>query len=489
MALERWPREGEPRIPPPGSLRRPATGQSTGSAATRRWPGRPSCSSASPNCLRRRTSERESQTSGSRSSSRVVTRRSPRTPRWRSLSAKCAGLTTTEIARAFLTAEPTMAQRVVRAKRDHARPESRSASRSTKSSRTACMPCWPSSTSSSTRATAQPPTTTSFAAELSDEAIRLGKLLAVLMPDEADVLALLALMLFQDSRREARTGPSGELVLLEDQDRSLWNRDRIDEGARVLEHAHRLDRPVPMGCRRRSPRCTRRPSGRRRPTGRADRCSLRGARAPGTLTDRRAEPRGRGGDGGWDRAGPRSDRADRGDRRLPPPARRAGWAPPPPTRAAGRGGELLQQGVGARSESGRARLPRAAASGSGLTRPYARRVTHGSRSMTAALRRVLVRPPGTDFPRGGSTGGSQAAAEARSRRSTRGCAMALAEAGAEVVVALVDADRNPDATHVFDPASSPTRRRSFFDRERSPAGRGRYDPSGFEAAAFRSPPS
>ena len=83
--------------------------------------------------------------------------------------------------------------------------------------------------------------------ELSDEAIRLGKLLAVLMPDEAEVLALLALMLLHDARREARTSPAGELVLLEDQDRSLWNRDRIDEGARVLEHAQRLGSPGAYG--------------------------------------------------------------------------------------------------------------------------------------------------------------------------------------------------------------------------------------------------
>jgi RNA polymerase sigma-70 factor, ECF subfamily len=81
--------------------------------------------------------------------------------------------------------------------------------------------------------------------ELCDEAIRLAKLLAVLMPDEAEALGLLALLLLQDSRREARTGRGGELVLLEDQDRSLWNRDRIDEGLRVLERALGLRAPGP----------------------------------------------------------------------------------------------------------------------------------------------------------------------------------------------------------------------------------------------------
>jgi RNA polymerase sigma-70 factor, ECF subfamily len=81
--------------------------------------------------------------------------------------------------------------------------------------------------------------------ELCDEAIRLGKLLAVLMPDEAEVLGLLALMLLQDSRRAARVGADGEIVLLEDQDRSLWDRARIEEGAHVLDRAVSLRRRGP----------------------------------------------------------------------------------------------------------------------------------------------------------------------------------------------------------------------------------------------------
>src|SRR5262249_57492269 len=81
--------------------------------------------------------------------------------------------------------------------------------------------------------------------ELSEEAIRLGKLLAVLMPDEPEVLGLLALLLLQDSRRDARTSPDGELVLLEDQDRELWDRRRIEEGLRVLERALALRSPGP----------------------------------------------------------------------------------------------------------------------------------------------------------------------------------------------------------------------------------------------------
>jgi RNA polymerase sigma-70 factor (ECF subfamily) len=82
-------------------------------------------------------------------------------------------------------------------------------------------------------------------ADLCDEAIRLAKLLAVLMPDEAEVLGLLALMLLQDSRRDARIGADGEIVLLEDQDRSLWNAARVDEGLRVLDRAVTLRRPGP----------------------------------------------------------------------------------------------------------------------------------------------------------------------------------------------------------------------------------------------------
>jgi RNA polymerase sigma-70 factor, ECF subfamily len=81
--------------------------------------------------------------------------------------------------------------------------------------------------------------------ELCEEAIRLTKLLAVLMPDEAEVLGLLALMSVQDSRRDARTGEDGQLILLEAQDRSLWDAQRIDEGLRMLDRAIERRSPGP----------------------------------------------------------------------------------------------------------------------------------------------------------------------------------------------------------------------------------------------------
>jgi RNA polymerase sigma-70 factor (ECF subfamily) len=81
--------------------------------------------------------------------------------------------------------------------------------------------------------------------ELCDEAIRLGRLLASLMPDEPEVLGLLALMLLIDSRRNARTDAAGDLLTLEEQDRSLWDRARIEEGTAMAQRALRMRRAGP----------------------------------------------------------------------------------------------------------------------------------------------------------------------------------------------------------------------------------------------------
>ena len=155
------------------------------------------------------------------------------------------GLTTPEIARAFLVPEPTLAQRLVRAKKkirdagipyrvppDHLLPERLEAV-----FRVLYLVFNEGYVASSGDALIR--------RELCAEAIRLGRVLVELMPDEPEALGILALMLLHDARREARVGARGELVLLEDQDRARWDRGRIDEGSALVERALRMRRPGP----------------------------------------------------------------------------------------------------------------------------------------------------------------------------------------------------------------------------------------------------
>ena len=146
------------------------------------------------------------------------------------------GLTTEEIGRAFLTPAPTLAQRIVRAKakiRDAHIPYQVPApaelpERLEAVLRVIYLVFNEGYTASSGAALTRH--------DLSEEAIRLGRLLVELLPDP-EAIGLLALMMLHESRRTARTSPSGELILLEDQDRSLWNRALIEEGSRLVRTA------------------------------------------------------------------------------------------------------------------------------------------------------------------------------------------------------------------------------------------------------------
>ena len=155
------------------------------------------------------------------------------------------GLTTPEIARAFLVPEPTLAQRLVRAKKKirdagipyRVPPTNLLPERLDGVLQVLYLVFNEGYTASSGDALVR--------RELSAEAIRLTRIVVSLLPDEPEALGLLALMLLTDARREARTGDDGELILLEAQDRTRWDRDRIREGEDLVQRALAMSRPGP----------------------------------------------------------------------------------------------------------------------------------------------------------------------------------------------------------------------------------------------------
>ncbi len=155
------------------------------------------------------------------------------------------GLTTVEIARAFIVSEPTMAARLVRAKRKiraaHIPYRVPPGHQLTERLEGVLHVLYLIFNEGYVSASGQ----SLERVDLQDEAIRLTRVVVELMPDEPEALGLLSLMLFHHSRRLARVDTAGDLVLLDDQDRSLWDRSEIDEAESFMHRAMRQRRPGP----------------------------------------------------------------------------------------------------------------------------------------------------------------------------------------------------------------------------------------------------
>ena len=156
------------------------------------------------------------------------------------------GLDTTEIARTFVVPEATIAQRIVRAKRklrdNHAAYRIPPAAELPDRLGVVLAAIYLIFTEGHTATTGDD----LVRADLSAEAIRLGRVLVDLMPDEPEAIGLLALMLLTDARRAARTATDGSMVRLSEQDRTLWNRDQISEGHALVRACLRRNRPGPF---------------------------------------------------------------------------------------------------------------------------------------------------------------------------------------------------------------------------------------------------
>jgi RNA polymerase sigma-70 factor, ECF subfamily len=186
------------------------------------------------------------------------------------------GLSTKEVARSFLVAEPTMARRLVRAKH-----KIKAAKIPYRVPEAPELPDRLRPVLAVVYLVYNAGLTSPSEPGLCGEAIRLARILAALMPDEPEVAGLLALLLFTESRRASRTRPDGSLVVLGEQDRIQWDRALIEEGRRSSANVFAATNPAPTSSRPPSTPCTLTPRPSSRPIGcRSSPCTTRCSRSP-----------------------------------------------------------------------------------------------------------------------------------------------------------------------------------------------------------------